>query len=166
MSAPQQLSARVATRHAAHRPILVAIGPTGGANAFGGAMAIATRDASPLVIASIVEPPPAYSFHTSSALLLPWVVDQQIDERRASVHARLHWLGFDRAPEPRVEVRYGETGVELAEVAAELDARLIVMGIGPYAVRHRLFSTGTVWNTSHRASQPVLAVSEHARGLA
>lgn len=149
-----------------YRPILVAIGPTGGANAFRVAKAIATRDASPLVVASIVEPPPAYAFHTSSALLLPWVVDQQIDERRASVYARLHWLGYDRTPEPRVEVRYGETGVELAEMAAELDARLIVMGIGPYAVRHRLFSTGTVWNTSHRASQPVLAVSERARGLA
>lgn len=166
MSAPQQLSARVATRHAAHRPILVAVGPTGGANAFRVAKSIASRDASPIVVASIVEPPPSYSFHTSSALLLPWVVDQQLQERRATVYARLHWLGYDRSPEPRVEVRYGETGVQLAELASELDARLIVMGIGPYAVRHRLFATGTVWNTSHRASQPVLAVSEEARGLA
>jgi nucleotide-binding universal stress UspA family protein len=54
----------------------------------------------------------------------------------------------------------------MAELAHELDARLIVMGIGPHAVRHRLLSTGTVWNVSHRATRPVLAVSEHARGLA
>jgi nucleotide-binding universal stress UspA family protein len=166
MSAPHQSSARVATRHATHRPILVAVGPTGGAQAFRVAKAIASRDASPLVVASIVEPPPVHAFHTNSAVLLPLLVDQQVDERHASVHARLHWLGFDRSPQPRVEVRYGEPGAKLAEVASEIDARLIVMGIGPYAVRHRLFATGTVWNTSHRASQPVLAVSEHARGLA
>jgi len=163
---PQELSSRVATRHAAHRPLLVAVGPTGGADAFRVAKAIAAHAASPLVIASIVEPPPVYAFHASNGLGLPWVVDQQIDERRASVYARLHWLGYDRSPQPHVEVRYGETGATLAELASELDARLIVMGIGPYAVRHRLLSTGTVWNTSHRATQPVLAVSEHASGLA
>jgi nucleotide-binding universal stress UspA family protein len=163
---PQDLPTRVAARHAAHRPIVVAVGPSGGAQALRVAKAITSRDASPLVVASIVEPPPVYSFHTSSALLLPWLVDQQTEERRASVNARLHWLGYDRSPQPRVEVRYGETGILMAELAQELDARLIVMGIGPHAVRHRLLSTGTVWNVSHRAKQPVLAVSEHAHGLA
>lgn len=162
---PLELPARVAKRRAAHRPIVVAIGPTGGAHALRVAKTIASRDASPLVVASIVEPPAVYSFHTSSALLLPWLVDQQTDERRASVYARLHWLGYDGSPQPSVEVRYGETGIQLAELASELDARLIVMGIGPHAVRHRLLSTGTVWNTSHRAAQPVLAVGEHAPDL-
>jgi nucleotide-binding universal stress UspA family protein len=94
------------------------------------------------------------------------LVDQQIDERRASVHDRLHRLGFAGTPALRVEVRYGETGVTVAEMADELEARLIVMGIGPYAVRHRVLSTGTVWDTCHRATQPVLAVAEQARGLA
>ncbi|HEX7978572.1 MAG TPA: universal stress protein [Gemmatimonadaceae bacterium] len=166
MSAPQQMSARVASRHAAHRPILVAIGPTGGAHTFRVARAIASRDTSPLVVASVVEPPPVYALHTNNALLLPWLVDQQIDERRTSVRDRLHRLTGEQTPELRVEVRYGEPGIAISELASELDARLIVMGIGPYAVRHRLFSTGTVWQTSHRASRPVLAVSERARGLA
>jgi nucleotide-binding universal stress UspA family protein len=163
---PQDLPTRLAIHQAAHRPIIVAVGPTGGAQALRVAKAIAMRDVSPLVVASIVEPPPVYSFHTSSASLLPWLVDQQTEERRASVYARLHWLGYDRSPQPDVEVRYGETGMQMAELANELDARLIVMGIGPHAVRHRLLSTGTVWNVSHRAKQPVLAVSEHAQGLA
>jgi len=151
---------------AADRPIVVAVGPTGGAQAFRVAKAIASRDASPLVVASIVEPPPVYSFHTSSAPLLPWLVDQQTEERRTSVNARLHWLGYDRSPPPRVEVRFGETGTQMAELANELDARLIVMGIGPYAVRHRLLSTGTVWATCRRTTRPVLAVAEHTRELA
>jgi len=163
---PKDLPTRIATRHAAQRPIVVAVGPTGGAQALRVAKAIAARDASPLVVASIVEPPPVYSFHTSSAPLLPWLVDQQTEERRASVNARLHWLGYDGSPPPRVEVRFGETGAQMAELANELDARLIVMGIGPHAVRHRLLSTGTVWNVSHRAKQPVLAVSEQAHDLA
>jgi nucleotide-binding universal stress UspA family protein len=162
---PGELSARVAARHEAHRPILVAIGRTGGAQALRTAHAIAARDASPLVIASIVEPPPVYSFHTNSPVLLPMLIDQQIDERRTSVHDRLHRLGFDETPAPRVEVCYGEPGAAIADLAGRLDARLIVMGIGPYAVRHRVLSMGTVWETCHRATQPVLAVAEQARGL-
>ena len=160
----RDLSDRIATRHAAHRPILVAIGPTGGAQALHVAQARARRDTSPLVIASIVEPPPVYSFEPRNPLALPWIVDELIEERRASVHARLHWLGFprDADSEPVVEVRYGETGAALAELARELDARLIVMGIGPHAVRHRLLSTGTVWATCRRTTRPVLAVAEHA----
>ena len=166
LAVPGDLSARVAARHAAHRPILVAVGRTGGAQALRTAHAIAVRDASPLVVTSIVEPPPIYSAHMNSPVLLPLLVDQQVDERRASVHDRLHRLGLDQTPAPRVEVRYGETGAAIAEIAGELDARLIVMGIGPYAVRHRVLSTGTVWETCHRAKQPVLAVAEQARGQA
>jgi len=126
------------------------------------------REACPLVVASIVEPPPVYSFETRSALLLPWLVEQQIEERLESVHDRLHRLDFAEEPAPvtRVESRYGETGATLAALARELDARLIVMGIGPYAVRHRLLSAGTVWATGRRASTPVLAVAEHPRAPA
>ena len=71
----RDLSDRIATRHAAHRPILVAIGPTGGAQALHVAQARARRDTSPLVIASIVEPPPVYSFEPRNPLALPWIVD-------------------------------------------------------------------------------------------
>jgi nucleotide-binding universal stress UspA family protein len=163
----RDLSDRIATRHATRRPILVAIGPTGGAQALHVARARAIRDASPLVVASIVEPP-VYSFEARNPLALPWLVDELLEERRASVHARLHWLGFPRSPgkEPVVEVRYGDTGATLAELARELDARLIVMGIGPHSVRHRLLSTGTVWATCRHTTRPVLAVAEHARELA
>jgi len=163
----RDLSDRIATRRAAHRPVLVAIGPTGGAQALHVARARAARDASPLVIASIVEPPPVYSFEARNPLALPWLVDELIEERRASINARLHWLGFPTtSPEPVVDVRYGETGAALAELARELDARLIVMGIGPHAVRHRLLSTGTVWATCRCTTRPVLAVAERARDLA
>lgn len=162
---PRDLSARVATRHAAQRPILVAIGPTGGAHTLRLAQAIAARHETPLVITSIVEPPPAYADHTSP-LLLPMLVEQQVDERHASVYDRLQRIGIEGTPAIRVEVRYGETGVTLADVARETDARLVVMGIGPYAVRHRLLSSRTVWEMCHHATQPVLAVADQSRGLA
>lgn len=166
--APRAPKDRTAARRASNRPILVAVGASGGAHALRAARAIAARDGNPLVVASVVEPPPLYTFETNRALLLPWLVEQQLDERRVGVHDRLHRLGFAQGPvpEPRVEVRYGETGTAVAELARELDARLVVMGIGPYAVRHRLLSAGTVWATCRRASVPVLAVAEQARDLA
>jgi len=166
--ATRELSGRNGTRQATRPPILVAIGSTGGAHTLRVARASAMRDASPLVVASIVEPPPVYSFEARNALLLPWLVDQQIAERRASVEERLRWLGLDQelGPVPQVEVRYGEVGTTLAEMARDVDARLIMMGIGPYAVRHRLLSAGTVWATCRRATQPVLAVAERAREAA
>ena len=147
--------------------MLAAIGATGGTQPLRAARAIAGREHAELVVASVVEPPPIYSFETSHPVLLPWLVDQQLGERRESVHDRLRELGFgtSQREHPRVEVRYGDSAPSIAEVARELDARLIVLGIGPHSLRHRLLSSGTAWATGRRASCPTLAVADQSREL-
>ena len=166
--ATQGLSERVATRRAAHRPIVVAVGATGGLHALRVARALATRDETSVVVVSVVEPPAVYTFETSRALLLPWLVEQQLIQRHETVHDRLRRIGatYDPYGEPDIEVRYGGAGDTIAAVAREMNARLIVTGIGPHALRHRLLSAGTAWATSRHARCPVLAVAEQARDRA
>jgi nucleotide-binding universal stress UspA family protein len=167
-NANRDLNERAAARRATRRPVVVAIGATGGTQALRSGTAIAARCDTDVVVTSVVEPPPVYTFETNRAMLLPWLVEQQIGERRETVYDRLHRLGVlpPATSEPRVEVRYGDSGDTIADVARELDARLIVMGIGPHSLRHRLFSSGTAWATGRRAPCPVFAVADDAPALA
>jgi nucleotide-binding universal stress UspA family protein len=166
--AKRDLTERVATRRASRRPVVVAIGATGGTQALRSGTAIAARCDTDVVVTSVVEPPPVYTFETNRAMLLPWLVEQQIGERRETVYDRLHRSGVlpPATSEPRVEVRYGESADTIAEIAREVAARLIVMGIGPHSLRHRLLSSGTAWATGRRAPCPVLAVADDAPELA
>lgn len=166
--AKRDLTERVATRRSTRRPVVVAIGATGGTQALRSGTAIAARCGTDVVVTSVVEPPPLYTFETNRAMLLPWLVEQQIGERRETVYDRLHRAGVlpSTTSEPRVEVRYGESADAIAEVAREQDARIIVMGIGPHSLRHRLFSSGTAWATGQRAPCPVLAVADDVPDLA
>lgn len=164
----RDLSERSAARRAARRPVVIAVGATGGTQALRVGRSIATHWATDVVVASAVEPPPVYTFEANRATLLPWLLEQQLGERRESVHDRLHWSDglTPGAVEPRVEVRYGSSADVIADVARELDARLIVMGIGPHSLRHRLLSAGTAWATGRHAPRPVLAVADDAPELA
>ena len=146
------------------RPIIVAVGEGGGVSALRMARAIAARDASDIVVISVVEPPPSHAFEPLRALQAPGTIEQQLMERRKSVNARLHGLGWsaEAQGESAVEMRYGDTASETADLARELRAGFIVMGIGPHAIGRRLLATGTAWATSRRAPCPVLAVSERA----
>ena len=161
------LTTRSALLRESRRPVLIAVGAADGTKAIHVGRTIAQRYATEMVVTSIVEPPPLYSFESNRAMLLPWLVEQLFDERRASVHARLHRhgvLAVDGA-EPRVEVRYGDAADTIADLARALDARLIVLGIGPHSRRHRILSGGTAWAASRRAPCPILAVGEHAPEL-
>ena len=158
----QDLSDEAAARRAARRPVVAAVGATGGTRPLQMGRTIAARLTTDLVVTSVVEPPPVYTFETNRALLLPWLVEQQLGERREDVHDRLRKLGFgtDQYDHPRVEVRYGDSAHSIGDVARETDARLIVMGIGPHSLRHRLLASGTAWATGRRAPCPTLAVAE------
>jgi nucleotide-binding universal stress UspA family protein len=158
---------RATLRRAARRPVVVAIGASGGWKAIHVGRAIAQRYATEMVVTSVVEPPPVYSFESNRAMLLPWLLEQLIDERRESVLARVHRHNLVSPPdvEPSIEVRYGEAADTIADVARARDARLIVLGIGPHSHRHRLLSAGTPWATGRRAPCPILAVSETAHEL-
>jgi nucleotide-binding universal stress UspA family protein len=161
------LTERATLRRAARQPVLVAVGASGGTRALHAARTIARRYSTDMIVTSVVEPPPLYTFETNRMLLLPWLVEQLIDERRESVHDRLHRHGLvsPGEAEPRVEVRYGDAADTIADIGRELDARLIVLGIGPHSLRHRLLSAGLAWTTGRRALCPILAVGEHAPEL-
>jgi nucleotide-binding universal stress UspA family protein len=161
------LMERAALRRAVRQPVLVAVGASGGVKALHAARAIARRYATDMVVTSVVEPPPLYTFESNRMLLLPWLIEQLIDERRASVHDRLrrHGIVSPEEAEPRIEVRYGIAADSVADIAREIDARLIVLGIGPHSLRHRLLSAGLAWTTGRRAPCPILAVGEHAPDL-
>ena len=82
---PRDPSDRVATRHATHRPILVAIGPTGGAHSLRVAGACASRDASPLVVASIVIARSAFAQPVPVSVAGDWDVTVQSPQGTTSV---------------------------------------------------------------------------------
>ena len=152
------------SRHRPSGPVVVAVGPTGGDAALSAGRIIAESTMRELVIVSIVEPPPLYTFETNRALLLPWLVEQQTAERREAVHDLVHRHGMrDPRREPEIQIAYGETGVEIPRLARLLGAGLLVMGIGPHDVRRRLVSAGTVAAVSRHTPCPILAVSQHAR---
>jgi nucleotide-binding universal stress UspA family protein len=161
------LTERVTLHRAAHRPVLVAVGASGGTKTVRVGRTIAERYSTDIIVTSVVEPPPLYTFETNRTLLFPWLLEQLIAERRESVHERLQQHGLVAPGEagPRLEVRYGFAADTIADVAREVDARLIVLGIGPHSLRHRLLSAGTAWTTGRRAPCPILAVGEHAPEL-
>ncbi len=152
---------------AARRPIVVAIGETGGVAALRVARALAERDGTHIVLVSAVEPPPIYDFEAAHSLALPWTVDEQLSERRHVLHKRLHGLGWtvNQPGAPQLVVAYGDVPDSVNSLARDRDARLIIMGIGPHAVARRLISAGTASSTSRHAPCPVLAVSEGAHGV-
>ncbi len=155
-----------ANESATRRPIVVAVGATGGVPALRIARALAARDATELVIVSAVEPPPLYAIEPRRELLVPWTIEEQIAERGRNIRERLQRLGWSGAElDSVIETPYGDAGSAIADAARSHGARLIVMGIGPHSIARRLLATGTAWATSRRAPCPVLAVSDRARDL-
>src|SRR5687768_14555819 len=89
----RDLSEQAAARRATRRPVLIAIGATGGVEALRLGHTIATRYGSDVVVTSAVEPPPVYSFESNRAILLPWLLEQQVGERSESVDDRVQRFG-------------------------------------------------------------------------
>ena len=145
-------------------PVVVAVGASGGVAPLTAGCTIASRVGSDLIVESVVEPPPIYTFETNRALLLPWLVEQQVSERRDLLHHRLRRLGIRGTQgEPELEVVYGIPSDEISRLARDRSARLIVMGTGPHGLRHRLLASSTTAATSRRARCPVLAVADRSR---
>ena len=162
----EQASQGTSAGDAQQGPIVVAVGPSGGIAALTAGRAIASREESDLVVVSVVEPPPIYTFETNRALLLPWLIEQQVSERRVQLHDRVHRLAL-QGPRgaPEFEVVYGVPSDEIARLAQQRGARLIVMGTGPHGIRNRLLGSSTTAATSRRARCPVLAVGDHSHPL-
>ncbi len=151
------------TRH----PIIAAIGPTGGEAALTMAQILAGHSATAVVVLSVVEPPPLYDISARRVLLDAWPIEHQVAERRQAVVDRLHKVAghVGHESDPTIEIAFGAPAVTISDVACNMDARLIVMGAGPFEARRRLFAAGTALQTSRRAPCTVFAVSGVAQAL-
>ncbi len=147
------------------RPILVAVGPTGGESALRMAFLMAERDDRPVLVVSVVEPPPVYDFPARRPLLSTWPIEHQQMERRQELHRRLHELGHAEGGRLiMLATPFGDAAESIAELACERRAKLIVMGSGPHGAR-AMFASGTPLESSRRAPCPVLVVGPSARAL-
>lgn len=158
------------TQRATHGPIVAAVGATGGVAALRVARLLAKRRGIPLIVASVVEPPPVYDVGARRILFVPWTIDAELDARRELIRERLLRMARSASSdtalgEVPVEVTYGDAAHEVGRIATDEHASLIVMGLGPHSIGRRLLSTGTPWQTARHATCPVLAVSERARDL-
>lgn len=165
--ASRQASRQTSPGHGERGPIVVAVGPSGSIAALIAGYTVASREWSDLIVMSVVEPPPIYTFETNRALLLPWLIEQQVSERRELLHERIHRLGIRGIRgEPQIEVVYGMASDEIPRLAHERGARLIVIGTGPHGIRHRLLTSSIAAATSRRSRCPVFAVGDHSPPLA
>lgn len=147
---------------ASRRCVLVAVGADSGLSALKAARMMAVRESRPLVVLSVVEPPPLYSFDPETVMAVPWTIDEQLAARRKSVHDRLAQLG---APpfgldEPEIIVQYGEPERLVGATARERRAHVIVMGTGPHTLANRILATETTLGTIRHSPCPVFAVAE------
>ncbi len=147
-------------------PIIAAIGANGGEAALAMAIKLSAREGSTLLVVSVVEVPPIYNFEARRELLIPWMIDQQIADRRAVIYERFTaGASLTRSKPATVEVAYGDPADEIARIAREQNARLIVMGIGPGSAMMRFGKAGTAYATARLAPCPILAVAKGAADL-
>lgn len=118
-----------------------------------------------VVALTVAEPMPAYL-----GAFEPGMVSPEFEsERRASALLRLDAMVCDAVGSDRTwrtRVAFGAVAPTIGRVARELSSPLIVMGIGRHRPIDRFLGTETALRTIHRASCPVLAVSEHFTALA
>ncbi len=146
------------------RQILAAIGPSHSTRALTIAAKMARRLRRPLALVSVVSPPTLFDFDVEQFALNPWQFEQQRAERLHELHAQIRALSAAGTPltETPIGVLIGKTPATIAEAASAIDSSLLVMGIGPHAVRHRLFGEETTLMTARQLACPVLAVSDDA----
>lgn len=162
---PDQSSPPIDDRPSA-RPIVIAINESGGAAALAMGRAQAARNHGELVVASVVQTPPILAVPARRELLFPGAAERQVEHRRTRVLTRLlEGDELTQASLRSIEVSYGDAAEEIAGIARETDARLIVMGIGPRPHPSTFASGGTAYETAKLGVCPVLAVDDAHRQL-
>lgn len=144
--------------------IVAAVGPRTSTAVVRAAVQLARRMKRPLSLMSVVEPQPAFIVDTDRLQLNPWRYEAMREQRLAELEAQLSALpAADVLPKgTAVSVFVGHPPSTIAHLARATDAALIVMGIGPHAIRQRIFSGETTLTTARHAPCPVLAVHDDA----
>lgn len=138
-------------------PVMVAVGAEE-SNVLHTAAALMPVIGERLHVFSAVEPLHAEGFGGEPVVFPVSFDEQRRAERAEHVGAR---LAEAAGPGHRwqLEVEHGEPVTEIVRRASELDASLILMGIGSHRPIDRLFAGETTLRVIRRASCPVLAVA-------
>ena len=139
-------------------PILVATDGTESAeSALRAAAMLATHTGAGVIALAVLEGLPVIA--ADYGIIIPPIDPPQA--RRHSliqrVRTQLQSLKLD-AEHWTIEIREGDPAATIAHAARELDARLIVLGLGHHQLLDRLFGSETALHTLRLARTPVLAV--------
>lgn len=139
-------------------PILVATDGTESAEgALRAAAMLARHSEAGAVVLSVMEALPLVA--ADYGMMIP-PVDADAARRkhlRTRVQQQVDAIG-GVAKEWSIEVRDGDPAAVIVQTARELDARLIVVGLGHHELLDRMFGGETALHALRRASTPVLAV--------
>jgi nucleotide-binding universal stress UspA family protein len=140
-------------------PVLIASdGSAAAAAALRAGAAFANASGAPVTVLSVLEPLPLVA--ADYGLLLP-PAEADAGRREAltrSVQEQVREVAGDRA-EWKVVVRDGDPAATIARVARELDARLIVLGLGHHDILDRIFGGETALHALRLTHRPVFAVA-------
>ena len=138
-------------------PVMVAVGADG-SHVLRTAAALGPVIGERVHVFSAVEPLSAEIFSGEPAILPPSFEEQRRTERVEHIATRLADAA-GAAHRWQIEVEHGEPAGEIVRRARELDASLIVMGIGRHKPIDRILAGETTLRVIRRASCPVLAVA-------
>ncbi len=156
-TAPRPLAPSTETAARGSGPILVAIdGRAGDTSACQVASMLADRLGGEVRVLGVLEPLPTVSFD------VPVPVSPEMTEAmRAELHERATTQVTGFSPRGRtwpIEIRGGLPPVMIAARGHELDARVIVLGLGRHDLAHRLLGSEIALKVVRLADVPVLAV--------
>jgi nucleotide-binding universal stress UspA family protein len=147
-------------------PILVATdGTPGAAGALRMARTLARRDGRPVTVLAALQPvtltgSAAYPLLAGEARL----EEAQLDLLRGSVEAQVREV-CGAACDWSIEIEIGSPPMSIVRRAAEVQAGLIVMGLGRHTAADRWLGTETVLKVIQLSHVPVLAAHQNAEGL-
>jgi nucleotide-binding universal stress UspA family protein len=142
-------------------PLVVATdGTTSADAAIRAAAQYAQRANWPVTVVAVLEPAPIVA--ADYGILMPPIETEQARQQALEqrVRAQIREIVGSAAANWTVEVRHGDPASTVARAARELDARLIVLGLGHHDLLDRLFGGETALHALRLARSPVLAVPQ------
>jgi nucleotide-binding universal stress UspA family protein len=142
---------------AAAGPVVVAVGGLDPESVIRAARVLAPHAPDGILVATVLEPPPAAIVGAEPRLMPPSWLDQQRAELAGRLTEQLRRTGGSAAWW-QTRVVDGEPAFALTDLAAAVHSPLLVMGIGRHRTLDRVFGSETTLRAIRLASCPVLAV--------
>ena len=139
-------------------PVMVAVGADG-SHVLRTVAALAPVIGERIHVYSVVEPLPVEILSSEPMLIPPSFVEGRRDERLEHVTAQIA-AAAGPGHQWQLEVEHGDPGTDIVRHSRQLDAWLIVMGLGRHKPIDRLIGGETTLRVMRRVSCPVLAVAE------